>query len=372
MKNPATLPNGAPQLRFSNILVPIDFSARSIHGITVAKRLAQRTGARIHLLHVQEYFYPAALMVPGAPPVVAPMRDFEEWRKTAEAHLRHLAKDHGLTGTCRAEIAGAPFDMICHIAHRIPADLIVTTTHGRTGLKRALLGSTTERVVQHAPCPVFVARERKTRSPGPKKILVPVDFSDCSLGGLQYAIAFAKKFGAGIVVLHVVDIEPELMMDTTGMFPVPSYKEITHRTLDEHMHQFLRRVNFDGVPFTTAIVTQFPADGICQAATKKKAELIIMATHGRTGLTHLLIGSTAEVVTRHASCPVLVVPSHPEVRTANLVPLRAGQTKTKRKGTIARSKRLPGTGFSRRYRESIPHPMPERRQTNKFRESHFA
>ncbi|MGZ4966301.1 MAG: universal stress protein [Chthoniobacterales bacterium] len=365
--------NGAHHLRVANILVPIDFSAMSIAAISTAKRLAQRFGATIHLAHIQEYTYPAALLGPGAPVLVAPMLDFEQWRKAAEERLENLAKDHGLRGTCRAEIAGAPFDMLCAIADQIPADLIVTSTHGRTGLERVLLGSTAERLVQHSPCPVFVARESKKGAATRHidKILVPVDFSDCSLGGLRYAIEFAKKFAARIVVLHVANLGPALMTEGYGSFDVDYYRDIARRNSEEEMRQFLRGVKFGAVPFETAIIAQFSTDGICGAAEEEKADLIIMATHGRAGLTHVLIGSTAEAVVRHAPCPVLVVPSHPEVRAANVMKSPALAQRHPWLPKPVR-KEIPETLTTRHARKLVAHPFPERRQINKFRETHVA
>src|SRR5205814_10101138 len=104
-----------------------------------------------------------------------------------------------------------PFDEICRLAQPIPADLVVMPTHGRTGLKHVFLGSTAERIVQHSSCPVLVTRGSALQADNGsrfaiKTILVPVDFSNCSREGLRYAIAFAKDFGAKIILLHATYI----------------------------------------------------------------------------------------------------------------------------------------------------------------------
>ena len=373
MKNPSTQGNGAQHLRIANILVPIDFSPMSIATIATAKRLAQRFGASVHLAHAQEYSYPAVMMGPGAPIPVAPMTDFEKWRDAAEERLVRLAKEHGVTGTCRAEIGGPPFDTICWIANQIAADLIVTPTHGRTGMKRALLGSTAERLVQHSPSPVYVDRARKTRGArrGIETILVPVDFSDCSLGGLNYAIEFAKTFASRILVLNVVDLGPLPTADGYAMYDLAASEERLVSAAEDQMREFVRRAKFDGVPFQTMVIAGPSVERICNVARAENADLIITATHGRTGLSHLLIGSTAEVTVRHAPCPVLVVPSYPAARVAN-IPQRLLRKPAKSAVSKPQRKVLANSAATRRGRKLIRQAAPERRQTNKFRESHAA
>jgi nucleotide-binding universal stress UspA family protein len=151
-----------------------------------------------------------------------------------------------------------------------------------------------------------------------KNILVPVDCSKCSLAGLHYAIEFAKKVAGRLIVLHVVDLGPQLMTEGCGVYHLSPYKEAAGRVSKPQMRAFLRRVNFRSVPVKTSAIAGFCPEGICRAAEKEKVDLIIMSTHGRTGLKHVLIGSVAERVLRHAPCAVLVVPSHPPVRAADV------------------------------------------------------
>ncbi len=177
--------------------------------------------------------------------------------------------------------------------------------------------------MQHSPCPVFVARREKskpaagakraTSAPALRNIVVPVDFSDCSLAGLKYALWFAKRFGAKITVLHV--ITPIVAPDATAMYDISKYMEATHADAEEIMRRFVRKAARGPFSGRIAVVTGFATRRICTFAQEMKADLIVTATHGRTGFSHVLIGSTAESVVRHAHCPVLVVPSHPELRT---------------------------------------------------------
>lgn len=148
------------------------------------------------------------------------------------------------------------------------------------------------------------AKQRFIRS-----ILVPVDFSDCSLAGLTYAVRFAKDVGARIVVLHVTDLGPVMMTTGCGDYDSPPYVEAAQRRCNDQMQAFLQRVNFDGVAVDTSAVAGYCPAAIHEAAAKAGADLIVISTHGRTGLRRALIGSIAEGTVRHATCPVLVVPS---------------------------------------------------------------
>jgi universal stress protein A len=160
-------------------------------------------------------------------------------------------------------------------------------------------------------------RNRRTRL-RIKNILVPVDYSKCSVAGLRYAIEFAKKVAARLIVVHVVDLGPQLMTEGRGVYHLSPYKEAAGRASKPQMRAFLRSVNFGAVPFETSAIAGFCPEGICRAAEKEKVDLIIISSHGRTGLKHVLIGSVAEGVMRHAPCAVLVVPSHPAARAANV------------------------------------------------------
>jgi nucleotide-binding universal stress UspA family protein len=142
-----------------------------------------------------------------------------------------------------------------------------------------------------------------------RSILVPVDFSDCSLGGVKYAVRFAKQVGARIIILHVADLGPVMMTTGCGEYDSPPYVEAARRRCNDQMQAFLKRVNFQGVPVRTSAIAGYCPAAIYEAAEKQGADLIIISTHGRTGLRRAFIGSVAEGTVRHTACPVLVVPS---------------------------------------------------------------
>jgi len=132
-----------------------------------------------------------------------------------------------------------------------------------------------------------------------KKILVPVDFSDCSDKALQYAIAFAKQFDAEVTLLHVVEpypVTPEAY--TLNMIPGRYRKEDL---------EALASIAHDSVQCATVLRSGTPHAEIVRLAKELSIDLLILSTHGRTGLARAIVGSTTEQVVRHAPCPVLVV-----------------------------------------------------------------
>jgi nucleotide-binding universal stress UspA family protein len=364
------------KLLIQNIVVPVDFSKMSVQAIQFAKQLARRLGASMHLAHVHEFSYAADFVTP-APPVVpfsfgAYEHDIEQ---AVLKELESVAHDCGVSSARCRVLTGAPrFDEICRLAQTIPADLIIMPTHGRTGLKHVFLGSTAERIVQHSSCPVLVTRGNSARSKNGsrftmKTILVPVDFSSCSREGLRYAISFANEFGAKIILLHATYLGYIYSSEGSALYDIPGLQKAARKTAKRKMRDLVRSVNFGGVKSEAVFTEGSPVLDICQFAKDNDVDLIITSTHGLTGLKHVLIGSIAEHVVRHAPCSVLVVPSHPHVRAANLA--TSDGVRARIPATRKQSREAPrGKAITRKDRKLATHAVPERRKTNKFRESH--
>jgi nucleotide-binding universal stress UspA family protein len=310
----AASPQSRPQIR--SVLVPIDFSRPSINAIEAALPLIKHFGADLHLVHVFEPDYPLTSM--AAIPLVVPELEVGQ---RVKRRLKQLVKDHSLL--LRPEnihaIKGRPFEQICQLARVQDIDLIVMATRGNTGLKHLALGSTTERVVRYSPCPVLVVRESQPeqtksarRTATLRKILVPVDFSECSLKGVAFARALARDLGSNLILLNSVALQYYIASDEYGRFNLPQVLEQTEKSACDQMRDFVAKTNWGGVGVDSTIEIGHAGEQICAAAAEK-ADLIVIATHGHTGLKHVLLGSTAEYVVRHASCPVLVVPAHERV-----------------------------------------------------------
>lgn len=139
-----------------------------------------------------------------------------------------------------------------------------------------------------------------------KSILVPLDFSTESRRALDYAAALARQFKAKLTLLHV--IEPIAMPDFAGSFPLVMENDESMAWAEKQLEKMARSARIPTATVEKILVRLGRSfHEIAEAARTRKVDLIILATHGYTGLTHALLGSTTERVVRHAPCPVLVV-----------------------------------------------------------------
>lgn len=138
-----------------------------------------------------------------------------------------------------------------------------------------------------------------------KKILVPVDFSECSRKALQYALGFARQFGSEIVLLHVVS--PAFVYGEYGVVDLAGVEAEMVKTSDQELEKWVEQEMASGVRFTSRTAQGQIMSEVVDLARDEGIDLIVLSTHGRTGLRHVLLGSVAEQVVRHAPCPVLVV-----------------------------------------------------------------
>jgi nucleotide-binding universal stress UspA family protein len=294
-----------PPPNIQTILATTDFSDESRSGVRYAVALGEKLNAPVALLHVIE----PLLRMSGVESVVL-ARDDSELTKFARKKLVAMAKREGKGGVAVTSSvrAGKPFHEINTAARESMADLIVIATHGYTGVEHVLLGSTAERVVRHAPCSVLTVPARIGKGPSfrLKKILVPMDFSDLSKDALPLATFLAAQFKAEVVLLHIVEKFPigYLMgRELTSHAIVPLIKQ-AEADLERAAADLAKSI---GVKISAAVREGRPHEEICEAAKALAADLIVLTTHGYTGLKHVWLGSTAERVVRHASCPVLIV-----------------------------------------------------------------
>ena len=202
---------------------------------------------------------------------------------------------------------GRPFLEIIQIAKEKNVDLLAIGTHGRAGVDRVILGSVAERIVRKARCPVMVVRGRKYV--GFKRIIVPIDLSDCSRIALEYASATARAHKSKLTILHVYEesfIEPYINAANSEEEADEIIKEI-ERVNETKFDEFLKTVDLSGVEYEKLLKKGIPETDIVEIAMEQQANLIVMGTHGRSGIKHILIGSTAEEVVRTVHCDIIIV-----------------------------------------------------------------
>lgn len=315
--SPSSSPESSPDEKagFQRILVPTDFSAPSMKALHYAKALA---GGTVQLLYVAE---PLAGLLASEP--VPGIPSDEETAAKLAAELEEIAEgQHAanlrITSTVRL---GKPAEEIVKLAADWPADLLVLSTHGRTGLAHLLLGSVAEKVIRHATCPVLVLRKHEhgfvpahaghlpqPMKPVIQRILLPTDFSARSREAIRFACQCAEWFGGKITLFHAVHIPgPFGTSEFPGIDAAPIVSAANKRANAE-IHQLLQQAVPPALADRAIIREGPPLEEIPKLLLQERYDLIICATHGQASLRHALLGSTAEGLVRHALCPVLVVP----------------------------------------------------------------
>ena len=288
----------------ARILLATDCSKEAIRAQEAAVFLAKACHAELDILAVLE-----------APPGMDPDYQvnqlyLDQLQQEAGTVVDRVVREAGDCGVkARTNILrGMPIQQINETARELKSDLIVMGTRGRTGLAHVLLGSTAEGVVRGAPCPVLTVRSAGSGSRPVRvtRILVPVDFSDCSLEAMEYAVQAAREFAASVTILHVVE-PASYGLDFTLSRAGDAQK--TTAALGTRLAEFTALLKAQGIPAQHQLQSGVPGSVIPDAARDVQADLIVMGTHGRRGFSHLVSGSVAEAALRHALCPVLTVKS---------------------------------------------------------------
>ncbi|HMB94382.1 MAG TPA: universal stress protein [Rhodothermales bacterium] len=292
------------------ILFPTDFSICAERAFGHAAYLADQYGAEVHLLHVIETYGTDAS--PLIEDTVISEEDIAEQLHVATGVARQTPTDEGVHIIQVQRHGASPSAVILDYAQEQDMDLIVMGTQGRRGVDRLLAGSVAEEVVRLSPCPVFTVRTGKDPVPrrAVRTILVPIDLSEHSRAALRYARDLAASYEAHLEVVHV--IEEEVMPVVYGLDAVAPPTEQVHRQAAEALHNLIaEEVGAEQV--ATTITVGHPAAEVLAYAKAHEVDLIVIATHGRTGLKHFLMGSVAEKVVRMAPCPVFTVKSFGKV-----------------------------------------------------------
>jgi nucleotide-binding universal stress UspA family protein len=256
-------------LRLVHVVEPLDAYQRISHPLTspfTLEEIAQKTGARLQALAVS--------------PELARLQVEYEVRK------------------------GKPFVELIIAGRAWLADLIVVG--GASRAEEPFLGSTSERILRKALAPVMVAK--KPLSSEAKTFLVPTDFSSCARKAAEEALMLAKNFSARVIFFHALDLAPAYTVayahDLGVSVPIspPSPEEI-----EPEWEAFLSGLPLEKVDWKKCTEEGEAATAIVHQAEHMQADMIVIGTHGRSGLPHMLLGSVAEKVVRTASCPVLTI-----------------------------------------------------------------
>lgn len=300
--------HSVPAVKIGRILLPTDFSEASRQAIPYATAMAREFGAAITLVYVVPTHLPAEFGHLGL--VLEAKRLAAEAKRALEEFRQRELPAELPVDTLLLE--GGPPVQIGNAARTVEADLTVLSTHGYSGFKHAWMGSTAERVVRHAPCPVMSIRCGAVPMRFPddgrfcfKRILVPTDFSATSDKAMVYAAALGSRCDATYRLLHVLEPPPYPQF---GYAHVPTKEAGLKSEAFERLEADGRRQLGPLFPRAEKCVRCGRASfEIAAEARESNCDLIVVGTHGHSVLKHLLMGSTAEEVIRHAACPVLIV-----------------------------------------------------------------
>jgi nucleotide-binding universal stress UspA family protein len=232
----------------------------------------------------------------------------EEQGKLLRQRLDQQANETGivaLPGFVPAQaslVLDAPHNAIEELARKVDADLIVMGASEGGSFQRAVLGSTADRVIRKAPCPVLVVRSGTVFPPS--RVLIPVDLSPVSAGALRFGAAFVQEAWGGklidvesLFVLNPLEVEGSLQF-------TPDQIE---RFAGEELNRFVRQ-STGTVQASRQVLVGYPREEILREIEDRRSDLVILGTHGRSGFERMMIGSIASQVLQRARCNVMVVP----------------------------------------------------------------
>lgn len=293
-------------LEIKRILWPTDFSRCATQALGHAVHWARTYGAELHILHANVLLQNDSQHFPNEEVFNQQLQDLSKQRMTSTIEALQPEALQIKPAQIRA-ISTAP--AILGYAKEHDIDLMVMGTHGRRGLGHLFLGSVAEEVVRLASCAVFTIREREAAAPVEKmkRILVPVDFSAHAQQALVYAKELAAFYHARLQLIHVIEaFIPPTFYVTTGISTITFSAELKAKT-HEAMIELLQKTKGPKVEADFHVIEGNAAYDIVDFAKEKNSDLIVISTHGRTGLEHLLMGSVTEKVVRRAPCPVFTV-----------------------------------------------------------------
>lgn len=276
------------------VLFPTDFSACANHALDQAILWARAHGAELHTLHVLHRADDATL------PVLQ-----EQATATINEQLELAGAQHLIVHNTIHSGEDITGDIVETIRDE-EIDLVIMGTHGRTGVAAVLNKSVSEEVVRVAPCPVLVVPENDVTWP-PKRILTPLDFSALSMMAAQYGKALAAHHDGSLLMLHIVEnaMVPDFYpgMPPTSYPPQPEVLEASGRQLERMFDE----IGGTPVPRETHAMAGRASIDIVGFANANDVDLIVMPTHGLSGVSRWFLGSVTERVVRRAPCPVLTL-----------------------------------------------------------------
>lgn len=293
-----------------HIVVGLDGSPLAESIIEYVSALAKGMNADVMLLHVVPL--PPSLQSGEFHRFLGPLLQQEETQ--AYEYLQRVVPrlvDAGIKVQSRVAIGEAAAEII-QTAQQEHLDLIALATHGRSGLQRWIHGSVAEKVLHTTRTPLLLIRPTEEHAPPLSqltRVVVPLDGSPLAETVLPLAESLALQCQVPLVLLRVVELISFTFLDPMGMAGV-NYQALFDRVqedADNYVQELVTRVRERGVSVETATPMGLPADKVVGYMHEHPGSLVVMATHGRTGLANVVLGSVARRVVQHGNTPTLIV-----------------------------------------------------------------
>jgi nucleotide-binding universal stress UspA family protein len=289
--------------QFQHAFVATDFSAGSADALTRAARLPLARGGRITVAHVLSAALPSKAR--------RPIEDAARGR--LDEACAALSEAISSAGRGDIEIApvlcrGRPYVDIIRHARSAGADLIVLGRHGHRPVKDMFIGSTAERVIRVGDLPVLVVNRKATRTYRRPVLAVDIEATSRSVVDVAWHVLGPEVTSVGMLHACRLPFE-EVAMPTASPRDLAVARKECQQTAVLDVARFQQSLGETGVRWETSIVYGEPRTAILAEALRRRADLLVLGTHGRKGLSHVLLGSVAEWVIRAAACDVLIARS---------------------------------------------------------------
>jgi nucleotide-binding universal stress UspA family protein len=290
------------------ILVPLDGSALAERALPVAAELSRLAGAPVELVHVHVPISPDPIHVEGLPVIDEHMRSLR--RDHERAYLERLREGLGAEASVSTAVVDGPVapGLAAH-ARAVGAWLIVLTTHGRGGLERMWLGSVADELARVSPVPILLVRPEPPPAGRFARILAPLDGSKTSEAILEHAARLARLgSGAEIVLLRVVQpLVAAVWLPEGAVAAAAPQEDLPGRERRAREYLDVAARSLAGLRVRPRVeVAASVAAAILQTAQAEACDLVALATHGRSGLARVALGSVADKVVRASHTPVLL------------------------------------------------------------------
>ncbi len=297
------------RINFQTVVCAVDLSETTPHIVAHSIALAREFQSRLLICHVIDL--PAPSMYGEA--YLAPEEHLDRNLEYARRHIDELMADQTVQWEPRICV-GQPAEELSRIAREDEAQVMITATHGRKGLKRLLLGSVTERLMRTLPCPLLVVRGDAADSAQPpdkslhfRRILVGCDFSPDADHAFQHALSLAQEFQSELHLVHVI----EMPTYTELLRPVIEHRQSSTAAIQEFIqHKLDALIPEDARHWcraSTAMLEGQPFAQLLQYAAQSDIDLIVLGSRGHGLFDTMLIGSTTDRIIRNANCAVLSV-----------------------------------------------------------------